>query len=520
MAAAAYTSNLTDIYAGAGSTTGVSALGGGASGLNAETDYFIQGTGCTSKNAFASSEKGMILADTARTLPTDGAFFIWLTHQTANSLDTIANGGLQALVGTGTGAYKQYYIGGADTIVYGDRWLCVPINYSIAANATTGSPGSTASYFGVMSKMVGGPTKGAPLAFDAIRFGRGYDYTLGDLANGYATFLGAATKNDLIDNRYGLMQIIGTTYTMQGLHKLGTTATAVDFRDSNRNINIRNTLKVTANFNGFEVNNASSRVEWDNITISALGTVSRGNFIVNANAVVLKSNCTFVDMETFTYLSNSTITGTVYRRTGVINLGGGTLTNCDIVNNRAASSVKASTLANITGCNFVSDGSNHAVELSSIGGGTMTWNNQSSNYAGTNGSTGNETIFVNVASGTLTINVATGASTPTIRTAGATVNVVAGQVSFKFTVSPSITNYEWRIYSVTNLGSLVGAVELDGEELATANNQTYTYTYTAPIKIAVQIIGKANDIVENITYYTLGATNQDVTINTVIDNNN
>lgn len=528
MAAASYTSNLVDIYAGAGSISGWSALGGGASGLNAETDYFVQGTGCTSKNAFASSTKGMILADSARTVPTDGAIFLWITHQTANSLDSIASGGLQVLIGTSTTAFKQYYVGGSDTIIYDDRWLCIPVSYTISADATTGSPGATPSYFGVQSTMVGGPTKGAPLACDAIRFGRGYDYTNGDVGNGYATFAGAATYNDDITRRYGLIQLSGTTYKMQGLHKLGTSGTSVDFRDSNRNIVIANTLKVTTNFNGIEVNNASSNVLMTNISISALGTVSRGNFIVNNDATVSLVDCTFTDMETFTFLSNTSTSGTTYRRIGQINLGGGTITDCLITNSRNATSVSAATLNNITGTTFVSDGSNHAVELSSIGGGSMTWNNTLSGYVsgGSGGSpvtptsTGNEAIYVNVGSGTLTINVADGATTPSIRSAGATVNVVAGLKSFGFTVNPAVTGYEWRIYEVDAIGSLTGAVELDGEESASLSSQSYSYAYSSDTPIAVQIIDLANDYVELIQYFTLKNSDQNVTLNLQKDNNN
>ena len=120
MAVPSYTSDLTDIYAGAGSTSGWTALGGGASGLNAETDYFIQGTGCTSKNAFASSTRGMIYdAGSGVTIPSNGAVLLWQTHQTANSLDTQANGGWQTLIGSSTTAYKHYYVGNFnDTFIY------------------------------------------------------------------------------------------------------------------------------------------------------------------------------------------------------------------------------------------------------------------------------------------------------------------------------------------------------------------------------------------------------------------
>jgi hypothetical protein len=61
----------------------------------------------------------------------------------------------------------------------------------------------------------------------------------------------------------------------------------------------------------------------------------------------------------------------------------------------------------------------------------MTWANNLSGYAASDGSTGNEAIYVNVASGTLTINVTAGYNTPSIRTAGATVTVSSGSVTVR-----------------------------------------------------------------------------------------
>lgn len=92
---------------------------------------------------------------------------------------------------------------------------------------------------------------------------------------------------------------------------------------------------------------------------------------------------------------------------------------------------------------------------------------------------------------------------------------------FKFTLSPSITGYEWRLYEVTALGSLSGAVEKDGEEDATADNQTYNYTYSSDQPIAVQVISQPDeDYVEAIQYFTLKNNDQDITILLTKDDNN
>jgi len=93
--------------------------------------------------------------------------------------------------------------------------------------------------------------------------------------------------------------------------------------------------------------------------------------------------------------------------------------------------------------------------------------------------------------------------------------------AFDFSISPSIIGYEWRLYYVTAVGSLVGAVEQDGEETATSDSQSFSYTYSSDQAIAVQIITQPNsDYIENISYYTISNSNQSVIINLMKDDNN
>jgi len=93
--------------------------------------------------------------------------------------------------------------------------------------------------------------------------------------------------------------------------------------------------------------------------------------------------------------------------------------------------------------------------------------------------------------------------------------------NFKFTLQPSITNYEWRIYEIDAIGSLTGAVELAGGETASIDNQTYTYTYISDTPIALQIISQPNtDYVESTTFYTLSNSDQNTNILLDIDINN
>lgn len=247
---------------------------------------------------------------------------------------------------------------------------------------------------------------------------------------------------------------------------------------------------------------------------------------INLDNVHDYNSATMVGCGAVSLASTATIKGLTSVTSGQINLNsGGKIIDSLIINNTAASSVLTDDLADVTGNDFTSDGSNHAVELTSLGGGSMSWDNKLSGYVsgGTGGSpvtptsTGNEAIYVNVGSGTITINVAQGATVPSIRSAGATVNVVAGQRTFSFTVSPSITGYEWRLYIDSGVSGELGTTELAGQETATQDNQSYAYTYSVDTNIILQII---SDGYEEVNYYdTLEDSNKSVTINLTAEEN-
>lgn len=452
MAAPSYTTDLAVIHScdTGGTWAEPTGFAGGAI-TNPETDYFIQNTGCISKNCGTSAPIGtgaMVNFGSGVTIPSPGAVMTWIFFGAPNTLAVQnpgggANGGLQVFVGSASTAFKQWFVRGSDTYAYGG-WICVPVDPSVTADLTTGSPSATRQWFGA-GAYIPGPgiaSKGNPFGLDCIRYGRGEArMNGGDLANGYATFTGYAAQNDAVANRWGLIQAVSGGYQIQGLVIFGYSS-AVDFRDSNTSILIANTEKVVSGFNAFEVRQAGSRVEMASISFLALGTVSRGNWITTDNATIILTACTFTKMGTFGFLSNSTITDCTFRQCDQITGGGGTFDTCAITNSRAAVSLVLTNLNQATDCTFTSDGSNHAVDLGTISSSvSMNWNNYLSGYAVSNGSTGNEAIKVNVAaSQILTINVGAGYSTPSIYNTGTgTVNVVSGQVTTSINVK-SLSN--------------------------------------------------------------------------------
>lgn len=515
MAAASYTTDLTLIHAcdaASASWTEPTGFIDGAITLP-ETDYFIHNTGCLSKTmgAGTAANSGAIYnAGAGQTIPSGNALFIWLYFGAPNALATQAAGGLRVFVGSATTAFKQWYVKGANTYTYGG-WFCVPVDPNTAADATTGTPTATLQYFGASATLnaTSAVSKGNPFGIDVLRHGRGeMRINGGDLANGYATFAGFAAQNDAQANRWGLFQTIDGGYLWQGLMVLGFTS-AVDFRDSNVSIQIANTQKVVAAFNRIEVRQATSRVDWTGVSIACLGTVSKGQFAMIDNATVNLNTCTFTDMDTFVFQSGATVSNTTFRRCGQVTLGGAAITGCRFENSTAATSLLAgSAISTVSNCTFISDGSNHAIQITAAG--AYTFNNLTfSGYAASDGSTGNETVFVNVAGGSVTINTD---SVISYRTAGATVTVVVGQKTLTITGVVSGSDVV-----ILTAGTTTQLAANDGATNAVTSFQySYSYSVGTYVDIAVYKAGYVPYIVRN---YLLENANASIPVAQVVDRN-
>ena len=177
-----------------------------------------------------------------------------------------------------------------------------------------------------------------------------------------------------------------------------------------------------------------------------------GSTVVNAS-VTLRStsdlnNVNFIDCSSFV-------------------LNGATLTNCSFDNTKltAASPAEAALVSDST---FLSSGTGHALEIGgtadnfTLDGCTFT------GYAAGDGSTGNEAIFVNIATGTVQISITGGGSTPSIKTAGATVTVVNAR---NLTLSPIVTGSDVVIYSAGTTTVIESSQDIAGT--------SYVYDYPA-----------------------------------------
>jgi len=335
MATAVYATDLADInlVETAGGTTGWSALGGGASGLASETDYYIQGDGCISKAGFTATTKGMIYDATTTTVASGDAIFIWLKQNNSNLMDTRANGGQQVLIGSGTGDFDQFYVRGSDDAAL-DGWRNYAVDPTATPSTSTGSPTNT-NFIGAQWKILGsGSLKGNPNGIDAFRHGRELQITEGfTVAEG--TFAGAAAADNATSARWGIITLFNGTYQFHGAFVMGTTGTAVSFTDSDRAIFVLEDQFVLPGFNEFEIRHASSVVNWNNIQITALGTTAPFLLTLDVGTFTGDS-CFFTGAGTTTFSSSQACTNSTWKGCGQITHAGANLSGSNVLTSTVA----------------------------------------------------------------------------------------------------------------------------------------------------------------------------------------
>jgi len=453
---------------------------GAPQGIDADWPYIQNTYAVTQTCTSAKSGYGSLAFDNGTAIGghgTDGAYLVWQLFANPNFY-SYANDGLQVVVGDGVASFYAWTVGGVDvgTSIY-LGWQCHAINTTITPDDSAGAyAGTGESIVGAAVRTTTGIGKGEPHCVDVIRYGRcDAVFEFGDSGNGYCTIAGFAAVNDSVNNRYGLIQVIAGGYLWQGLMSLGTDANAVDFRDSNKNVFIKWTPKVTENFNLIEIKNIDSYVSMTGFSFQVLdtSTASRGKLLMSDPADVYLDQCTFVDMDTFIFdtttgLNTVEVTDTTFRRCGEITQAEAVFDGCSFLNSDATSTIQASNLQNITNCTFTSDGLNHAIELDSnhAGGAYSLIGCTYTNYATSNGSTGNEPIFNN-SGGHVTINVS-GGDYPYYRNGPGSTTTVVQSINWYFKIVDSagsiVNTAEFRIYD-TNGNQLFGVETSDGTEL-------------------------------------------------------
>lgn len=448
----------------------------------------------------------------------NGLFWIWGTFLASGTMFTQANGGFQIILGDGTN--RAYWnVAGSDTYLGGfKKWA---ISIDLATRFTTDDDGTVQigniTEFGMVTDVGGATTRFANFVVDAYDIGSGLTFTGSTVSD--TLFLEAFNAQDT--NKIGILQNSnGIIFSQGNIEFDGATQTSIGETMVFTDTVLDSAFDYSLLFSGTHVLENTSITTSGGVTYS-FDSSTATSFSMSGGALEGISTLDFgtANVVSNVVISNGTTvniandpTGCSFVNNGVVALAStGTLTGCTIT--PAAASTVASTATDLTqydNCTFVGDGTGHAIEVSSLGDGDIDWNSTASGYAGTDGSTGNETIFVNVGSGSLTIRVQAGASTPTIRTAGASVTVASPQPTL--TVSGFVAGSDVVIKSAGTTTKLQDSQDIAGTSIG------YTYSYSAGtfVDIAVYSEGYVPLFINN---YELGSSSATLPVAQVLDRN-
>jgi len=497
MAVPSYTTDLTDIDLAAAITAWAEptdAAWDDCGGPTADADYpWIQGsTGMAISQTCTKATIGalMVNAGGGLTIPTDGAVLIWQAMAQPMAMDSLANGGMRVMAGSGLGAFYWWASGGYNAAPYPEGlFQNAAVNPSVTAGRTAvGSPSGTWQYFGSAVKLTVAIGKGNPHAADAVRYGRcEARFSGGSLADGYCTVAGYAAVDNAQATRWALIRPARGGYLWKGLWTVGYGGTAADFRDSDIKIFIDNTVNVTSGFNKLEVRVAATKFYLTRVNIEALGTVSPGSFEQFDSSDVQLDSCQFTGWGAWTFQAAAVLTSTTWLRCGVITAPGCSMLGCKAL----LSSVAAAASAVVWDVATDPDGylddmtfskgtnAHHALTLGTSSPTSVTLNGWTTSGFNASNAQNDSTFYVARTTGAVTINVVGGNGNFSYKTAGATVTVIQDAVTTQVTCLDNLTKdpIEGVAVSLWTAGS--GPYPYDATVTITRTSSTAYVAHTA-----------------------------------------
>ena len=516
MAAGVYDTDLKDINL-CETTTGFSALGGGASGLGAGVDFAIQGTNAVDK-LVSNALKGMVYdTGSAITLGADEHILIWMICSTPGITSAQSAGGLRITVGTATNAYNEWYVNGNDTLPEGGM-NNYAIHTSSTADNTQGSPGANPQVFGGQADVTA-TAKGVNFALDAMRYGTGLYITEGD-ATTPITFTSASDVNDSNANRYGIFEAIPGGFSHKGRFVIGQdpnfNTTQSYFTDSNKNIVFKDTPQSLSDFTKIIVDHPSTFFSIRAVNFTAEGTNNPGQLVFNDSTTTGSIvNCQFNNTGKTFLQANVEVTGSSFNSTDTIFQSGSTLFDSAFRTTTGASaSVLVDDPSKLSFNAFNNEGSKHGIEVI-VTGSYVFEANIFENFV--SGSNANEELYFNPPGGTgdLTLQVTGGGTTVNFR------NASSGTVTIENNASITVTglkdNTEVRIFDSATTGPQTELAGIENATDGTTDDRSFTFTLAVGTIVDIVLISVLYEN-ERLDDFELTVT-QDLPFEQVLDRN-
>jgi hypothetical protein len=455
-----------------------------------EDGFFIQGGNSEQWQLTKNASSTATLAVSSTLNATRGVFVFWMSTILAAVYTDI-----NILLESSAGNDKTFLITTvADPVISG---VFVPLVLDYVNKGTpTGTfvPASFSSLDIIYDNSSSGNIRGIPNAWiDAMYYGPGH--TISGTTTGDTLFAESAAVDELVGNRYGILQNFNSIiYSFGDIDLSGTDLTSIS-----------ETLVFVDTPNGYDTYefDITGTVVFTNTAIQASGAIDFNMDSSTATAFTMNGGSIsgFLSLTTgasqttdgvvlnsggTTVLANTPV-GSTFNTCGQISFtGAGSLNNCII--NEPTAPVLTSSLNLIDGCSFISDGTGYAVDLGTITSTqAMAWNSTTTGYAATDGTTGNEVIKVTVNNAVdLTINVS-GVSSPTVHATlvGTGTISIINAVALTIESNVSLLGAEIRIYDYNGTGGSFGD-ELQGVESAPAS--TYVYSGASSNLIYIQIM--------------------------------
>lgn len=463
-------------------------------------DPFVQGSACIGLKATGSAVNELYtttITSGPYNFSSGGGQFgyhiiVWL-----NSKSPIAATlGFQVVVGNGTSRGRWYVQPANYTGGFVPRVINTAAAFDIIAAGswtTGGNPGQLSSV-----TQVGGavePTVSIMGSFNNIgidQFTIGLGVRVDGGTSGTPNTFETVRAADQDTNIWGWWRATNGSYVGRGKLYIGPasgSATSV-FTDSSFSTTFADE-RVAVGFYEINTRGAGTSVDWSIGNISAANpTNARWSLTVQSDTLSFSDTAgVWRGADVISLNSASTLTGTSLIDCSRLTQNGATLSGCTIINANTTTS-SAFILSDNPGLisdSFFTFSSGHAIEIAPTGAGPFSFNLsncQFSGYAASDGSTGNETIYINPAtsSANITLNIVDGGSTPSIRLASGytgTFTLVVSPVTLTITAKDITTLSTISSARVLVLADAGGSLPSQATVTITRSGTTATVSHTS-----------------------------------------
>jgi hypothetical protein len=492
-------------------------VGDGPVGVDNTTGFVYQGTNAITTQ-HTNVDEGIYTTTIGGTRNLSDATCYMILKD--NLVQTAANGGVQYMLFDGTDRIG-YGVGGNDNpgMALDVFWNSYKLDVT-----TIGAVPYTNTYAGVLANLTTTAITGVGLGtvhlakaqgnVDNIKLDRMSFHANGSYAlqeNGGTSGTPRTTANllsDSITNGWGLVaNPTGSSYTFHGPIQFGepTNNTVSYFTATDAQWTLIGGVVGATHFPFQFIGNAGANIQsfvLDGVAITNVGTRAEFDFSsANINSSTIRhtlTGVTFTDIGATTFSTvndvNRTLASLTYNNADIIDFGATTLNGAIIngttrANGALVLNENTTYVSNQSNITFNSDGTGHAFEIAPTGAGPFTYNLTGwtyNGYAGTDGTTGNEALFINPStlSANITINIASG-DTPTVREVAS----YTGTLTINNNVTVTITVQDAATAPV--VGAVVGIynantnVELENNETDGSGIVTFSTSASQPVYVRV-----------------------------------